>query len=173
MNLLEYPVPVLGFAAFSGTGKTTLLERVIPLLKTAGIRLALVKHSHHDFEMDKPGKDSWRHAQAGSHHVVIAAPDKIASYRFTDTEASLDEVLTEFRDVDIILVEGYKRAGKPAVEMVRAERGIEVIGSPEQLIAVVTDTDLKTAVPALELDDIQGLAILIEAQFLVNKNDLL
>jgi molybdopterin-guanine dinucleotide biosynthesis protein MobB len=168
------PIPVVSIIGKSKSGKTTLLEKLIPALREKGYRVGTVKHHvHAGFEIDQPGKDTWRHAQAGSQHVVIAAPDKIASYRLTEVELSLDDVLAEFRDVDIILVEGYKRAGKPAVEIVRAERGIEVIGSPEQLIAVVTDTDLKTAVPSLDLDDIQGLATLIEAQFLVNKNDLL
>jgi len=84
----------------------------------------------------------------------------------TEVELSLDEVLGEFRDVDIILVEGYKRAGKPAIEIVREERSIELIGSPEKLLAVMTNAHVKTTAPQLSLDDIQGLAALIEAQLL-------
>jgi len=161
------PIPVVSIIGKSKSGKTTLLEKLIPALREKGYRVGTVKHhAHAGFEIDQPGKDTWRHAQAGSQHVVIVAPDKIASYRLTEVELSLDDVLAEFRDVDIILVEGYKRAGKPAVEIVRAERGIEVIGSPEQLIAVVTDTDIKTPVPRLDLDDIQGLVALIETKFL-------
>jgi len=117
--------------------------------------------------------DSWRHAQAGSQHVVIAAPDKIASYRFTKIEVSLEEVISEFRDVDIILVEGYKRAGKPAIEVVRAEWGLELIGSVEQRIAVVTDTRLDVLESQFDLDDVEGIAAMLKVRFQEKVNDLL
>lgn len=162
------PIPVVTIIGKSKSGKTTLLEKLIPALRQRGYRVGTVKHhSHAGFEIDQPGKDSWRHARAGSQHVVIAAPDKIASYRFTEQEASLDEALAEFRDVDIILVEGYKRAGKPSIEIVRAERGIELLGSVTQWIGVATDTPLDIPVPQFGLDDAQGLASLIEKKFLV------
>jgi molybdopterin-guanine dinucleotide biosynthesis protein MobB len=167
-------IPVVTLIGKSKSGKTTLLEKLIPVLRQKGYRVGTVKHhSHAGFEIDQPGKDSWRHAQAGSQHVVIVAPDKIASYRFTETEASLDEVLEEFRDVDIVLVEGYKRAGKPSIEIVRAERGTELLSSVEQRIAVTTDTQLDTTGPHFDLDDIEGIAALIEMRFLGGKNDLL
>ena len=161
-------IPVITIIGKSRSGKTTLLEKLIPALRQLGYRVGTVKHhSHAGFEIDKPGKDSWRHAQAGSQHVVIAAPDKIASYRFTDTALTLDEVLAEFRDVDIILVEGYKRAGKPSIEVVRSARGLDLIGSTEQRIAVAADTPLNTETPYFDLNDAHGLAGLIEARFLV------
>jgi molybdopterin-guanine dinucleotide biosynthesis protein MobB len=168
------PIPVVTIIGKSKSGKTTLLEKLIPALRQRGYRVGTVKHhSHPGFEIDQPGKDSWRHAQAGSQQVVIAAPDKVASYRFTETEASLDDVLTEFRDVDIILVEGYKRAGKPSIEIVRAARGLELIGSEDQRIAVAVDTLLETASPQFNLDDVQGIANLIETTFLRKQHDLL
>ena len=161
------PIPVVTFIGKSKSGKTTLLEKLIPVLRQRGYRVGTVKHhSHTGFEIDQPGKDSWRHAQAGSQHVIIAAPDKIASYRFTESEAQLDEVLVEFRDVDIILVEGYKRAGKPSIELVRAARGLELIGSDGQRIAVATDTLLDIAEAQFDLNDVQGIADLIETKFL-------
>ncbi len=161
------PIPVVSIIGKSKSGKTTLIEKLIPILRQKGYRVGTVKHhAHAGFEIDQPGKDTWRHAQAGSQHVVIAAPDKIASYRLTEAELSLDEVLDEFRDVDIVLIEGYKQAGKPAIEIVRAERSTESISSPEKLLAVMTDADVKTTAPQLDLDDIQGLAVLIEAQLL-------
>jgi molybdopterin-guanine dinucleotide biosynthesis adapter protein len=161
------PIPVVTLIGKSNSGKTTLLEKLIPALRQRGYRVGTVKHhSHTGFEIDQPGKDSWRYARAGSQHVVIAAPDKIASYRFTETEASLDEVLAEFRDVDIVLVEGYKRAEKPSIEILRAERSLELIGSEEQLIAVATDTPLEIDSQQFDLEDVQGIADLIEMTFL-------
>jgi molybdopterin-guanine dinucleotide biosynthesis protein MobB len=161
------PIPFVTIIGKSKSGKTTLIEKLIPALRQRGYRVGTVKHhSHVGFEIDQPGKDSWRHAQAGSQHVVIAAPDKIASYRFIEGEASLDEVLAEFRDVDFILVEGYQRAGKPSIELVRAARGLELISSEEQRIAVATDTPLETTAPQFDLNDVQGIAGMIETKFL-------
>jgi molybdopterin-guanine dinucleotide biosynthesis protein MobB len=160
------PIPVVTIIGKSKSGKTTLLEKLIPVLRQKGYRVGTLKHhSHPGFEVDQPGKDSWRHAQAGSQQVVIAAPDKIASYRFIEAELSLDDVLGEFRDVDIILVEGYKQAKKPSIEIVRAERGIELIGSIEQWIAVATDTQLDVPVPQFDLDDSIGIVSLLEGLF--------
>jgi molybdopterin-guanine dinucleotide biosynthesis protein MobB len=167
-------IPVVTIIGKSKSGKTTLLEKLIPVLRQKGYRVGTVKHhAHANFEIDQPGKDSWRHARAGSQHVVIAAPDQIASYRFIEAELSLDEVLDEFRDVDIVLVEGYKRAGKPAIEIVQVEQGFELIGSPKQLLAVATNAQLNSPVPQFNLDDILGIASLIEERFLKKKDDIL
>jgi molybdopterin-guanine dinucleotide biosynthesis protein MobB len=168
------PIPIVTIIGKSKSGKTTLIENLIPVLRQKGYRVGTVKHhSHAGFEFDQPGKDSWRHAQAGSQHVVIVSPDKIGSYRFTKTEVSLDDVLSEFKEVDIILVEGYKRAGKPAIEIVRAERGLELIGSIEQLVAVATDTRLDVPIFQFDLDDIEGIAAMLEDRFLEKGHDLL
>jgi len=155
--------PVLSILGKSKSGKTTLLERLIPELKRRGFRVATIKHhSHPGFEFDLPGKDTWRHARAGSNYVVLAAPDKIASIRKLDRELSLDEIVAGIPDVDIILTEGYKRAGKPALEVVRAEKGLELISSADQLIAVATDTRLSVDIPQFDLGDVSGLADFIE-----------
>lgn len=159
--------PIISVVGRSDVGKTTLLEKLIPELKRRGYRVATVKHhAHPGFDIDQPGKDTWRHAEAGSDHVVIAAPDKVASIRRVDREPTLDEIATTIRDVDIILTEGYKRAGKPKIEVVRSARSAEVICTAEELIALATDVRLELDVPQYDLDDAAGLVDLIERRFL-------
>jgi molybdopterin-guanine dinucleotide biosynthesis protein B len=161
--------PVVTIIGRSGSGKTTLTEKLIAEFKHRGYKLAAVKHhSHAGFEIDKPGKDSWRFAQAGSDQVLIAAPDKLASYRNLEQELSLDEILASISDVDLILVEGYKQAGKPALEIIRAEVGTELIGSQEQLVAIAADFPLKVDLPQFNLDDVLGITDFIERKFLQN-----
>ncbi len=160
-------IPVVTIIGKSGSGKTTLMEGLIPELSRRGYRIATVKHhSHSGFEVDQPGKDSWRYARAGSVHVIIAAPDKIASYRPLNAELTLAEIVQEVREADLILVEGYKQAGYPSLEVLRPEVGIELIGSPEQRFAMATDTSMAIGVPCFDLGDIVGISDLIEKRFL-------
>jgi len=159
-------IPIITVIAKSGSGKTTFLEKLITELSQRGYHLATVKHhSHSGFEIDHPGKDSWRHAQAGSRHVIIAAPDKIASYRLLEHELSLDEIVQEIRDVDLILVEGYKQANKPSIEILRAEIGLDLIADPGQLLAIVTDTPVESTVAQYPLDAVTDVADLIQSRF--------
>ncbi|HBY97321.1 MAG TPA: molybdopterin-guanine dinucleotide biosynthesis protein B [Chloroflexi bacterium] len=159
--------PIISIVGRSDVGKTTLLEKLIPELKRRGYRVATVKHhTHPGFDIDQPGKDTWRHALAGSDHVVIAAPDKVASIRRVDREPTLDEIAAGIGDVDIILTEGYKRAGKPKIEVVRSARSREPICAPDELIALATDVRLDLDVPQFDLDDAAGLVDLIERRFL-------
>lgn len=160
-------IPVITVVGKSGSGKTTLLEKLIAELKRREYRIATIKHhSHAGFDIDRPGKDSWRHAQAGSDHVIIAAPDKIASYRFLEHELALDEIVATVTDVDIILVEGYKRAGKPTLEVLRSDIGLEPICPQEQCFAVATDVSLPLPIPQFDLSDVTGIASIIEREFL-------
>ncbi|MFZ5857924.1 MAG: molybdopterin-guanine dinucleotide biosynthesis protein B [Chloroflexota bacterium] len=156
-------IPVICIIGASGSGKTTLLEKLIPEFKRRGYRLATVKHhSHAGFDIDHPGKDSYRHAQAGSDHVVIASPDRIASYRQVQQEPTLDEIVSGIRDVDLILVEGYKQAGKPSIEIVRGDMGVRPLGTAGQVFAIASNVALTAPVPVVNLTDIQGLADVIE-----------
>ncbi len=160
-------IPVITVIAKSGSGKTTILEQLIAAIKARGYKLATIKHhSHSGFDIDKPGKDSWRFARAGSDHVIIAAPDKIASYRTLERELTLDEILDTIQGVDLILVEGFKRAGKPTIEIIRAEIGTELIAEDELLVAVVSDTPLELNVPQFAHKDIQALADFVEKNFI-------
>ena len=160
-------IPLVTIIGKSGSGKTTVLEKLIVELKSRNYKLATIKHhSHRGFEIDQPGKDSWRFAQAGSDHVIIASPDKIASYRKVERELSLDEIVEGVSGVDIILVEGYKQAEKPSLEVVRAANGRELVGSQEQRFAVVADFPLDLGIPQFGLEDVRGIADLIETRFL-------
>ena len=161
-------IPIITIIGKSGSGKTSLLEKLIIEMKQRGYRVGTIKHhSHPGFTIDHEGKDSWRHSQAGSDHVIIAAPDMIASYRRLDRELMLDEIVASISDVDIILTEGYQQAGKPTLEIVRAERGTELISVPEQLFAVASDIPLEVKTPNFDLDDIKSMVDLIEDRFLV------
>jgi len=159
--------PVVCFVGRSGSGKTTLLEKLIPQLKQKGYRLATIKHhSHPGIDIDKPGKDTWRHAQAGSDHVVIAAPDQIATIQKLDAPRSLDEIAAGITGVDLILTEGYKRSNRPKVEIVRSARGTDPICTADELLALVTDVDIAIDVPQFGLDDAAALADFLEYHFL-------
>ncbi|MDD3829061.1 MAG: molybdopterin-guanine dinucleotide biosynthesis protein B [Anaerolineae bacterium] len=147
----------------SKSGRTTLLEKLVREMKQRGYRVGTIKHhSHPGFELDRPGKDTWRHAEAGSDHVVIAAPDKVASIRRVDREPTLDEITATMTDVDVVLTEGYLRSGRYKIEVVRAARATEPICEPGELLALATDLPLDCGVPRFDLDDAAGLADLVE-----------
>lgn len=151
-------VPVLSFVArSSGTGKTTLLEKVIKILKEDGMRIAVIKHDAHEFEIDKPGKDSWRFAQAGADIVAISSAEKIAIIEKVNEEKKLDEIIGMLSEVDLILTEGFKMAGNPKIEVVRSSVHSEMLFSAENLLAVVSDIAFNCTVPCYHIDDIQGV----------------
>ncbi|NLP43590.1 MAG: molybdopterin-guanine dinucleotide biosynthesis protein B [Peptococcaceae bacterium] len=153
-------IPVICFvAARSGTGKTTFLEKLIREIVSRGYQVGAVKSDAHGFEIDKPGKDSWRFAQAGSKSTAIIGPDKFALIQQTPTKKELEEVVALMSDVDLILVEGYKVSDRPRIEIVRKELGTELVSPPEKLLAVITDVaDLAVSVPIFALDDVIGVA---------------
>jgi molybdopterin-guanine dinucleotide biosynthesis protein B len=155
--------PIVSIVGRSKSGRTTLIEKLVKELKGRGYRVGTIKHhAHPGFEVDRPGKDTWRHAQAGSDHVVIAAPDKVASIRRVEREPGLEELAAAMTDVDVILTEGYLRSGRHRIEVVRAERSVEPICRPEELLAIASDVEVPYGVPRLGLDDAAGLVDLIE-----------
>ena len=150
----------------SQSGKTTLIEKLIPVLKNKGYRIGTVKHSHHIFDFDKSGKDSWRHKDAGAETVIIASPGKIAMVK-NDHQGTLDSLQDYFNDLDLVITEGYKGSRKPKIEVVRAARhGDALLKSDSHLVAVVTDADLDLEVPVFGLEDIERLAGFIEEKYL-------
>jgi molybdopterin-guanine dinucleotide biosynthesis protein B len=155
--------PLLSIVGKSKGGKTTLLEKLIPELKRRGYRVATIKHhSHKEFEIDQPGKDTWRYARAGSDVVILSSPGKIASIQKLERELSLDEICELLPEVDIILTEGYKSAGKPSLEVMRAERGLDLISDPRQLLAIVTDTRLENDSFQMDINDVGQIADFVE-----------
>lgn len=157
--------PIVAVVGKSGAGKTTFLEKLIKELKGRAVKVGTIKHHVHDFEMDKPGKDTWRHAQAGSDAVIIASPEKVALIKKVDQEMSLDQVADMLDDMDIILVEGYKRCNKPKIEISRRAHSSELLCTPEELLALVSDTAWEVGVPVFELDDAAGVAELLVQKY--------
>ncbi len=151
-------------SASSGTGKTTFLERLIKEVVNRGYRVGTIKSDSHGFEMDVPGKDTWKFSQAGAKATAIIGPDKYAIIHKTDHRKELDQVIAMIEDVDIILVEGFKMSTLPRFEVVRRERGTDIVSPIEYLIAVVTDVkEIDVAVPILDINDIQEATDLLLA----------
>lgn len=155
--------PVISFvAAQSGSGKTTLLEKVVGRLKADGIRLAVIKHDAHQFDIDKPGKDTWRMAKAGADIVAISSPAKLAVIEKVETEKSLDDLIAMISDVDLILTEGFKQGNKPKIEVFRSEVCKELICPPNELLAVASDIQWDIGVPCYRIDDVEGIVTAVK-----------
>jgi molybdopterin-guanine dinucleotide biosynthesis protein B len=162
-------IPILSIVGRSGSGKTVLLEKLIPELIRRGYRVATVKHDVHGFDIDREGKDTWRHRKAGSVCTVISSSQQLALVRDMDHDASLDEIRDRFiSDVDIIITEGYKQERTPKVEVFRAgEHSGPMFAKHADLVALVTDVQHDSTAPCLGLDDIAKLADIIEKKFLL------
>ena len=159
-------VPIISVVGASGVGKTTFLERLIPELKGRGYRVAVVKHDVHGFEVDVPGKDSWRLAQAGSDVVVIAGSSKLARIERLEQERTLGEIAALLPDADIILTEGYSHGTAPKIEVFRRAVSPELLCTEEERIALVTDQPVPLDVPQFGLDEVAGVVDLLEERFL-------
>lgn len=160
---------ILGFAGYSGSGKTTLIERLVPRLIATGRRVSLLKHAHHAFDVDRPGKDSWRHRQAGCTEVLISSANRWALMHELrgNPEPTLEQQLARLSPCDLVLVEGWKSARIPKLEVHRAALGAALIAADDpHVIAVVTDVDLlQLTVPCLSLDDIDAIVTFIDLRY--------
>jgi len=158
--------PIISIVGKSESGKTTLIEKLIPELKKRGYRIGVIKHAFHEFAFDKPGKDSWRHKAAGADTVLVAAPGSIIMIKNGQGE-TLDELEEYFRDMDLVLTEGFKHGNKPQIEVFRKERHQQPLSAGNsRLVALVTNADIDLDVPTFGLEDIVPLADLIEDKFL-------
>jgi molybdopterin-guanine dinucleotide biosynthesis protein B len=161
-------IPIVSIVGKSDSGKTTLIEKLVPELVCRGYRVATIKHDVHGFEVDREGKDSWRHKKAGAHTVVIASPQKVALIRDVEKDLTLDEIRGKFiQDVDLILSEGYKKDIQPKIEIFRKEKHKELLCTKgDNLIAIVSNQTFEVGVPCFDLDDMKGLSSFIEKKFL-------
>jgi molybdopterin-guanine dinucleotide biosynthesis protein B len=161
---------VIGLAGWSGSGKTTLVTKVIPVLVERGLRLATVKHAHHDFDTDRPGKDSWLQRRAGASEVAIVSARRwaIVHELGREPEPELMEVLAKLSPADLVIVEGFKRHPHPKLEVYRAEVGKPLLHPDDDcIVAVATDKTLPEAqVPVVMLDDIETIANVLQAEAL-------
>jgi molybdopterin-guanine dinucleotide biosynthesis protein MobB len=161
--------PIVSIVGQSESGKTTLIEKLIPLLTERGYRIGTIKHTHHAVDIDRSGKDSARHRTAGAETVMLASPGRIAMFKATASE-TLDGLIRYFEDVDLLITEGYKRENKPKIEVLRAAVGSELLCRDDPgLVAVATDADLDVHVPVFRLDDPAAIAEFIEQRFLASR----
>ncbi|MEK7870687.1 MAG: molybdopterin-guanine dinucleotide biosynthesis protein B [Nitrospirota bacterium] len=159
-------VPIVSFVGRSNSGKTTLIERVIPELVRAGYRVATVKHAGHGFDLDTEGKDSWRHKRAGASSVIVMSRGSLAMFADVPEEMKVEEIRDRFLDAsyDLIIAEGWKSEGYLKIVVIREQVG-EVPVSPDGLLAVVSDKPIDLPVPVLDLNDVTGVAALIIKHF--------
>ena len=155
-------IPILGFAAWSGTGKTTLLRRLLPILAGRGIRVGMVKHAHHDFDVDTPGKDSYAHREAGAQEVMVSSTNRWAlmhEHRGAP-EAALPDLLARMSPVDLVLVEGFKSHRHDKIEVWRRSVGQPLLAADDpKVIAVAADADIEgLGLPRLDLNDAGAIA---------------
>ena len=161
--------PILCFVGRSNSGKTTLIERLIPMLVREGYRIATIKHAGHGFDLDTEGKDSWRLKRAGAKTVIVTSKGSLAVFADVDEEVQVEQLREQYVQdgVDLIIAEGWKSGGYPKVVVVRDHIG-EVEVSPEGLLALVSNKPLERApdgVPVLHPDDIAGLAVIVGKRF--------
>jgi molybdopterin-guanine dinucleotide biosynthesis protein B len=161
-------IPIVSIVGKSGAGKTTLIEKVIPELIRRGYRVATIKHNIHGFDIDHEGKDSWRHKRAGARTTVIASPRRVALIEDVEKDHNITELKNRYiQDVDIVLVEGYKKNPYPKIEINRTEMKQGLLSTnDDNLIAVVTNKRLNIDVPCFDIDDISGVVDIIEERFL-------
>ncbi len=159
--------PIVAFVGKSETGKTTLIQKLIPELKSRGYRVATIKHTPRELAIDSAEKDSWRHIQAGSEATAVSAQDRIVIVRPVAQPPTVDQIARYIgEDCDIILCEGFKESDAPKIEVHRKEAG-PPLAAVRKLIAIVTDEPLDTKVRQFSTDDIKGLANLLEKGFIL------
>ena len=162
---VETSMKVIGLAGWSGAGKTTLLSRVIPHLLKEGLRVSVIKHAHHEFDVDVPGKDSWVHREAGATEVLVSSSRRWAlmhELRGAD-EPRLAELLAKMSSVDLVIIEGFKREPHRKIEVYRAANAKPLLFPDDPgIVGIATDTAIDTALPTAHLDDVAAVAAMMQ-----------
>ena len=156
---------VIGLAGWSGAGKTTLLARVIPHLLAKGLRVSVIKHAHHAFDVDVPGKDSWIHRQSGATEVLVSSTRRWALMHELRgaSEPRLPELLTKMSPVDLVVVEGFKREPHRKIEVYRAANGKPLLFPDDPgIVGIAADAAVATALPVVHLDDVEAVAEMMQ-----------
>jgi molybdopterin-guanine dinucleotide biosynthesis protein B len=169
MTAILLPVPesamkVIGLAGWSGAGKTTLLTRTIPHLQKQGLRVSVIKHAHHAFDVDVPGKDSWKHREAGAAEVLVSSGQRWALMHELRgaAEPRLPELLAKMSPVDLVVVEGFKREPHRKIEVYRAANEKPLLFPDDPgIVGIATDTAVETTLPSAHLDDIEAVAAMM------------
>ncbi len=165
---------ILGLAGWSGSGKTTLVVGLIPALAARGVRVSTIKHAHHSVDIDRPGKDSYRHREAGAVEVVLSTARRWALVHELgdEPEPSVDEIVARLAPVDLVLVEGFKRDRHPKIEVHRPETGLPLLCEDDpSVIAVASDAPVPgLSIPVLDLNDIPAIAEFIIAHCGLSKD---
>ena len=157
---------VIGLAGWSGAGKTTLLTRLIPHFIATGLRVSVIKHAHHEFDVDVPGKDSWVHRQSGAAEVLVSSTRRWALMHELRgaTEPKIPELLAKMSPVDLVLIEGFKREPHRKIEVYRAANGKPALFPDDPgIVGIAADTALDTELPVAHLDDIPAIAAMMQA----------
>ena len=166
---------VIGLAGWSGAGKTTLLTRLIPHLRGQGLRVSVIKHAHHKFDVDVPGKDSWRHREAGAEEVLVSSGNRWALMHELRVarEPRLPELLKKMSRVDLVVVEGYKTEPHRKIEVYRAANGKPFLFPDDTgIVGIVSDVAVETTLPTAHLDDIPDVAAMLRRSA-ISLDDLL
>ena len=175
MPVPENEMKVIGLAGWSGAGKTTLLARVIPHLLGKGVRVSVIKHAHHSFDVDVPGKDSWVHRQSGASEVLVSSGRRWALMHELRgaPEPRLPELLKRMSPVDLVIVEGFKSEPHRKIEVHRAANGKGMLFPDDPgIVGIATDAELKTTLPVAHLDDIPAIAAMMQ-KFALSIEDVL
>ena len=162
---LKHPMRIFGFAGWSGSGKTTLIDRLIPRFAAQGLMVSLIKHAHHEFDIDQPGKDSFLHREAGCQEVLITSTVRWALMHELRgaAELTLDQALAHISRCDLVLVEGFKAAAIPKLEVYRESVGKPLLHPKDpNILAVATDSPLATTLPLFGMHDAEAICAFIE-----------
>ncbi len=156
---------IFGFAGFSGSGKTTLIEKLIPVLKNRGLTVSLIKHAHHNFDVDRPGKDSYRHREAGCTEVLVSSSKRWALMHELRglQEPGLDELVSKLSPCDLVLVEGFKHDPIPKLEIHRRDHSEADLLFPHDrhIVGVATDVQVPTSLPIFDINDVEAIAAFV------------